>query len=95
MNHLSVMTLKASPLNSRGCTAPPERSIGCDIDPEGVARAHGRPPNMLLGHPFRVLVAGISLSAGPLDTAAIERRRFQRLLTKAVTRVGNFNKLKQ
>ena len=44
MNHLSVMTLKASPLNSRGCTAPPERSIGCDIDPEGVARAHGRPP---------------------------------------------------
>jgi hypothetical protein len=30
-------TLKASPLNSRGCKAPPEWSNGCNIDPNGVA----------------------------------------------------------
>jgi hypothetical protein len=52
----NCLTLKASPLNSRGCNAPSERSNRFNIDPEGVARAHGRSSYIAaLGHSFRVL----------------------------------------
>ena len=35
-------------------------------------------PTVPLGHSFRVLSRVFMLSAGPSDTAVIERRRFQR-----------------
>ena len=38
-----MKTLKASPLNSRGSARPTESDAVGNIDPKGVARAHGRP----------------------------------------------------
>ena len=61
------LTLKASPLSNRGCTAPPDKGGSGAIDPVGVASL------LLLGHSFRVLALVVLLSAGPSDAAVTER----------------------
>ena len=70
------MTLKGSPLNSRGYAVPPGNQACVTTPLKGS-------PMLLLGHSFRVLFSPFPLSAGPSDTAAIERRRFQRLCGSA------------
>ncbi len=61
-------TLKASPLNSRGCVVPPECPVTWNMHTESV------PHQYRWGDPVRVDVTAAILSAGPSDAAAIEGR---------------------
>ena len=67
-----IVTLKASPLNSRVVRSTP----GCD---RRAASTLKESPNFVGWALFQSASHCHRLSAGPSDAAAIERRRFQRL----------------
>ena len=67
-----IVTLKASPLNSRVV-----RSTS-GYDKRAASTLNGS-PNCAVGAPLQGAFHCRHLSAGPSDAAAIKRRRFQRL----------------
>ena len=87
MKGCNPLTLKASSFNSRRSERPAERTTRDASTLKG-------PPNRTEGRPFQgrcypnVCYPGVLATLVP---SAIERRRFQRHIPKAVTRVGNFN----
>ena len=89
----NCLTLKASPLNSRGCNAPSERSNRFNIDPEGVARVHGRSSYIAaLGHSFRVLFPLLPLPpVGCNDLRLLSGDASCVFCATQIIRVGNFN----
>ena len=66
-------TPKGSPLNSRGYERSEHPRI---VDHRRGCLSHPQ----VSGHPFRVQSPASPMSAGPSDTTATERRRFQRLM---------------
>ena len=65
------MTAKRSPLNNRVVRSTPGGDVCADIDPEGVA-------HLCRWGTLSECIRSVPTSAGPSDTAVIERRRFQR-----------------
>ena len=71
-NRTTSKTATRSPLDNRGYEVPPDNEARCKPTLKGS-------PIGLSGHSFRVLSHFCQQSAGPLDAAVIERRRFHRL----------------
>ena len=65
------VTAKRSPLNNRVVRSTPGGDVCADIDPEGVA-------HLCRWGTLSECIRSVPTSAGPSDTAVIERRRFQR-----------------
>ena len=88
-------TLKASPLNSRGCIAPPERSNECNIDPNGVARAHGRPSHVgRWSTPSECFPLLPLTPAGRTDLRLLSGDAFSVKQLRTSIMVGNFSSFK-
>ena len=64
-------TLKASPLSNRAVRSTPGRG-------KHTTSTLKESPNYVAGALFQSAIRSPHLSAGPSDTAVIERRRFQR-----------------
>ena len=81
-----IVTLKASPLNSRVVRS----TSGYD---KCAASTLNGSPNCAFGAPLQGAFHCRHLSAGPSDAAAIERRRFQRLSDAAAIKRRRFQRL--
>ena len=77
------VTAKRSPLNNRVVRSTPGGDVCADIDPEGVA-------HLCRWGTLSECIRSVPTSAGPSDTAVIERRRFQRHFNRTARKLSKY-----